>query len=99
MENTHRNKINPSILFLSLAVMIGGYIRTAPILLSSFPLNDGGLFFTMTKDLMANNYRLPQTTTYNHLDLPFAYPPLPFYFTGLLTDITNWELITLLSAN
>jgi hypothetical protein len=68
------NDIDPSLLFLAISILIGGYIRISGVLQSDFPLNDGGLFYTMIKDLMANGYRLPVTTSYNHLNLPFAYP-------------------------
>jgi len=94
MRRSHPiTKINPTVLFLILAVLIGGYIRLSQVLQSPFPLNDGGLFYTMTRDLMANNYRLPETTNYNHLNLPFAYSPLPFYFTGFLAELTGWNLL------
>jgi hypothetical protein len=87
---------DPSYLFLAIAILIGGYIRLFPVLQSEFPINDGGMFYSMTKDIMANGYRLPETTSYNHLNLPFAYPPLSFYFSGLLADLTSWELIDII---
>jgi len=98
MRNKSRisNNIDPAIIFLVLATLLGGYIRFFLILQSDFPLNDGGLFFTMTKDLIANNFHLPLTTTYNHINIPYAYPPLMFYLTGVLIDITSWNLIDIL---
>jgi hypothetical protein len=90
------NDIDPSILFLALAILIGGYIRLSQVLQSNFPINDGGLFYTMIKDLMANHYRLPVTTSYNHLNLPFAYPPLFLYLSGFLSDLTSWGLINII---
>lgn len=85
----------PSLLFLFVAVLIGGYIRLSPVLRSPLPLNDGGMFYTMTRDLMANGYRLPELTSYNHLGLPYAYPPLAFYLAGGLADLTGWDLLDL----
>lgn len=85
--------LKPSILFLILAILIGGYIRLAAVLESDFPINDGGLFYTMTHDLAANNWQIPAFTTYNHLNIPFAYPPLAFYLTGFLSQLTGWELL------
>ena len=90
------NNIDPSILFLVFATLIGGYIRLSQILELNFPLGDGGLFYSMTKDLMANGYRLPVITSYNHLNLPFAYPPLSFYLSGFLADLTSWQLIDII---
>lgn len=90
------NDMDPSILFLALAILIGGTLRLYGVLRSNFPINDGGMFYTMIRDLMANGYRLPVTTSYNHLDLPFAYPPLMFYLTGFLADLTHWGLVNII---
>ncbi len=90
------NDTDPSLLFLFVAILIGGTIRLYGVLRSSFPINDGGLFYTMIKDLAANGYRLPVTTSYNHLDLPFAYPPLMLYLTGFLADLTHWGLLNII---
>jgi hypothetical protein len=90
------NAIDPSLLFLAIAILIGGVIRLYSVLRSGFPINDGGLFYTMIKDLMANGYRLPVTTSYNQLNLPFAYPPLFLYLTGFLSDLTSWKLISII---
>ncbi len=90
------NDIDPSIIFLAVAILIGGTIRLYGVLQSNFPINDGGLFYTMIKDLMANGYRLPVTTSYNHLNLPFAYPPLFLYLTGFLSDLTSWGLLNII---
>ncbi len=87
------NAMDPSLLFLVIAVLIGGVVRLSSVLRSGFPINDGGLFYTMIKDLMANGYRLPVETSYNQLNLPFAYPPLFLYLSGLLADLTSWSLI------
>lgn len=58
-----------------------------PALVTRFPLNDGGMFYTMAGELSANGYALPATTFYNGLDLPFAYPPLGLYLASLLADV------------
>lgn len=93
MGKTKSNIISPSILFLIFAILIGGYIRLAQAIPSPFPLNDGGLFYTMTQDLIANNWRIPAYTTYNHLNIPFAYPPLGFYLAGFISQSIGWELL------
>mgnify|MGYP000847786587 FL=1 len=53
----------------------------------TFPANDGGLFYSMIRDLQANAFRLPQYASYNGGSIPFAYPPLGFYLAGAL-DVT-----------
>ncbi len=87
------NQIKPSIVFLSIALLVGGYIRLAQVLAADFPLNDGGLFYKMTQELVANHFRLPLFTSYNHLDIPFAYPPLAFIITGGLSQLFGWSLL------
>jgi hypothetical protein len=59
----------------------------------TFPLNDGGLFYKMTQELIGNGFKLPEFTTYNQNLIPYAYPPLGFYFTGLLSTIFDISLL------
>lgn len=93
MQKAGGLKFAPSLVFLFLAILIGGYIRLATVLKSAYPINDGGLFYTMTSELAANNWHIPAYTSYNALNIPFAYPPLGFYITGLLAQLTGWELL------
>jgi hypothetical protein len=72
------------------------WLRINPVLLARFPMNDGGMFFTMIQDLRRNAYALPQYTTYNNMQIPFAYPPLAFYAVGFLADIFHLSLLNLL---
>jgi len=62
--------------------VVGWFVRTASM--ADFPLNDGGLFYRMVLDLQETWPALPETTTYNGLDAPFAYPPLGFYLGAVL---------------
>jgi len=75
-------------------LLVGLLVRLSFILSSDFPLNDGGMFFQMVRDLQANHYALPPTTTYNAADIPFAYPPLGFYATALVDDTLPVSLVT-----
>lgn len=83
-------------LTLFAALLFGGWLRFFPVLQAGFPINDGGLFYQMTSDLLNANWHLPEYTTYNHLNIPFAYPPLAFYLTGLLHTISRISLIDLI---
>lgn len=76
----------PSLLLFT-SLLFGAIVRFYPAITNGFPLNDGGMFYTMVQDLKANGYVLPQFTTYNHADIPFAYPPLGFYVAASLSDI------------
>lgn len=83
-------------LFLLLfALILGAYFRILPSAQNDFPILDGGLFYAMTTDLLRNGWRLPLTTTYNYLNIPFAYPPLPFYLLGSIYRLTGIDLLIL----
>jgi hypothetical protein len=70
-----------------IALLLGAAVRIPPLAVTNFPLNDGGLFAQMTADLVANGFLLPASTSYNGLDIPFAYPPLAFYTAGLILQV------------
>lgn len=84
--------ILPEALLLGLAF----FVRLVHVLSTSFPLGDGGLFLIMVERLQANHYALPYSVAYNGVSIPFAYPPLGFYSTGLLTDVTGATDLTLM---
>lgn len=60
---------------------------------STFPVNDGGLFYRMIQDLVYAGYRLPATTTYNLVGIPFVYPPLGLYLAAFLHQLSGAHLI------
>ncbi|MBC7878265.1 MAG: glycosyltransferase family 39 protein [Anaerolineales bacterium] len=74
----------PSLLLFT-SLLFGTIVRFYPAIANGFPLNDGGMFYTMVQDLKSNGYALPQFTTYNHADIPFVYPPLGFYIASFLS--------------
>ena len=74
-------------LILILAVFLGAFMRFNPTLLAGFAINDGGMFAVMVEDLKASRYLLPESTTYNHLNIPYAYPPLGFYLGRIAADL------------
>jgi hypothetical protein len=88
---------NKSFLMIVLVVslLIGVLVRL-PYLVSDdlFPLGDGGLFVEMINSIKANHYALPEYIIYNHVQIPFAYPPLGFYLAIIVSRI--FELPTLL---
>ena len=77
------------------AFLFGLMVRLAAPLNAGGPVNDGGLFFQMTRDLQNNRFGLPATTFYNDAGIPFAYPPLGFALTGLIQKLTRLPLLTL----
>ncbi|HUH97624.1 MAG TPA: glycosyltransferase family 39 protein [Anaerolineales bacterium] len=77
------------------ALLLGAWVRFLPTLDTGLPINDGGMFYVMISDLRASHFLLPAFTSYNHLNIPFAYPPLSFYVAGLisLTGISTLEIL------
>src|SRR5215216_870007 len=69
------------------AIVLGAIMRFNPTLLAGFPVSDGGMFAVMVEDLKASHYLLPAFTSYNHSNIPFAYPPLGFYFGRIASDL------------
>jgi hypothetical protein len=82
-------------LSISAAVVIGIVVRAARTFAYDFPLNDGGLFYTMVQDLQRAHYQLPAFTSYNAADIPFTYSPFGLYVAALLNDITRISLTNL----
>jgi hypothetical protein len=78
------------------AILFGGFVRIFPVLGSEMPMNDGGLFYAMARDIQAADFRLPVETTYNLAGIPFAYPPFALYFAALgdavvpMLQIVKW---------
>src|SRR6476620_10306668 len=74
-------------LIFIIAIFLGAFMRFNPTLPAGFAINDGGMFAVMVDDLKASSYLLPKFTAYNHLNIPFAYPPLGFYFGRIAADL------------
>ena len=82
--------------FLILTAFFGLYVRLFPLFKTTFPLVDGGMFYTMIKDLQSSNFALPVFTTYNQAEIPYAYPPLAFYIAGFLNTVTGISSINII---
>jgi len=80
-------KLDWGILLLFAALLFGAVVRFVPAASSGFPLNDGGMFYTMIRDLKAKHFVMPQFATYNFVDIPFAYPPVGFYLAGIFSSL------------
>lgn len=85
-----------TVILLGLAALLGGIVRFAGLSRTAYPLNDGGLFHVMIQSLQANQYHLPSTYEYNGLILPFAYPPLGFFITGLTSDLFHQSIMEIM---
>jgi hypothetical protein len=75
---------------------LAAIIRIIPVLQADFPLNEGGMFYVMAKNLSENHYRLPAYTSYNFSNIPFGYSPLAFYLMAGLHDMFQLSYIDIL---
>jgi hypothetical protein len=89
MQNRTLSADDQATLILFAAIIFGLCFRIVPAWIAGFPINDGGLFHTMILDLQTNHYIPPAHTTYNQLNIPFAYPPLGFYISAGISDLLN----------
>ncbi|MEX0784222.1 MAG: hypothetical protein WD557_16400 [Dehalococcoidia bacterium] len=78
-----------------MVLLLGISVRAFHVLRSSFPLNDGGLFFVMAGDIQRHAFALPDLTTYNGGEIPFAYPPAALYLIAALDVVLPVSLLTL----
>ncbi len=76
----------PPVLAGLATLLLGLTVRLPFFLTTDFPLNDGGLFYIMTREVAAARYALPGYTAYNFDHIPFAYPPLAFYSAAALSE-------------
>lgn len=85
-----------TIFAVGFAFLLGLYVRLSPAIDAGFPINDGGLFYTMVNDLLDSGFNIPSYTSYNGSRIPFVYPPLPFYLAAAITRLGNIELLDVL---
>jgi hypothetical protein len=76
------------------ALLVGALVRGWHVWGADFPLNDGGLFYVMVRDIQRAHYHLPAFTSYNDAHIPFGYSPLGFYLAAVLND-AGIDLFTL----
>lgn len=86
---------------LRLIILIGICLRFIPGLQTDFPINDGGMFLSMIRDLRVSGFLLPATASYNLSDIPYAYPPFGFYVAALISSafpVSDVELLRWIPA-
>ena len=84
---------------LAVAFVVGVVVRAGPVVAHSWPLHDGGLFYTMVGEIVGAGLRLPATTSFGGAGIPFAYPPLALWLTAAietLTPLSRADLLRLL---
>ena len=81
---TGQRQVGVGAALLGIALLTGLGLRLGPILAADFPLRDGGLFVTMAHDIRNAGFGLPEYSTFNAGNVPFAYPPLGIYILALI---------------
>ena len=78
-----------ALIFLALALVLGGAVRLYSIVQLPFAFGDGGMFWVATREILDAHFALPPTLAYPAptSQLPFCYPPLGFYAAAILTKI------------
>ena len=79
-----------------MVVILGMYVRIVHVISVDFPLNDGGLFYSMIRDLGESDRILPMYTSYNQAQIPYAYPPFSFYFLHILENMLKVSLLDIM---
>ena len=91
-----RQGIVSRILLPTAVILLALSIRLSFVLPSDFPLQDGGFFYRLIRDLQEAGFALPNFSSYNSAGIPFAYPPLGFYLAGLIDVLTPGSLFEVL---
>ena len=73
-----------AILLLGTVLLLTFAHRIFLLVSTEFPINDGGLFYGFVRQIEPVFPALPDTVSYNELQLPFAYPPLSFWLVALM---------------
>lgn len=82
------------VLAIAVVTSVAFAVRATFVLVVSFPVNDGGMFYAAVSDIEANSWRLPAELSYNHVGIPFAYPPLAFYLARVFEVLTGADTVT-----
>ncbi len=68
--------------------VLGVLLRFLPVIQTSFPFGDGGLYYAYVRDVSANGLIPPSHTTYNG-GIEFPYPFLAFQLVDVLSTVTG----------
>lgn len=96
MERKKLTTNDASILIVFASIIFGALFRFMPTLMAGFPINDGGMFASMVQDIQSNQFIPPLYTSYNNINIPFAYPPFGFYIGAILKAIFNFSELEIL---
>ena len=81
--------------FVGLAILLGSFVRIFFISHTDYPINDGGLFYRITEEIIHNGFKLPMYSGYNQANIPVAYPPFGFYLAAIIKVFFGIPLMAL----
>jgi len=100
LRNRHEHPTLPrsrDLAWLGLSLAVAGVVVLAYLATHTTPAHEGGLFLQIVAEIRAGGDVLPeQIPYYVHADVPFAYPPLWFYATAVLADLTGLDPATVM---
>ena len=76
------------------AAGLGLTIRLPAVLGATFPVGDGGLFYSIVRSIQIAHYHLPWTTGYD--GVPLTYPPLALYIAAGISSVARVSPLTVL---
>jgi hypothetical protein len=80
---------------LGVAIALGALVRVMAVADAPGATGDGGLFLSMIDDVRTLG-AIPDTTSFNQLDIPFQYPPLSVLLAAGIGTLTGIETMQLL---
>lgn len=84
-DGLRKAPLGTALLIAAVAAALG--FRLFLALGTSFPINDGALFFEFVRGIADTFPGLPASVRYNGIGIPFAYPPLSFWLGAGLTRV------------
>lgn len=70
-------------------------MRASIVFKSDFPINDGGFFYQIVRQIGENQFRPPIFINYNQEKIPFVYSPGAFYVTALISKVFGADVLQL----
>lgn len=81
--------------WLAVALLAGVVVYATYVLTHQYPAYGAGLYLQIAERISANGYTLPaRIPKYTREGVPFAYPPLMFYVTAVVRDLTGVGPVT-----
>ncbi|SIR77017.1 hypothetical protein SAMN05421858_3754 [Haladaptatus litoreus] len=82
--------------WLAMAIGTGLFVHFVYLITHPYPAYGAGLYLQIAEEISAHGYALPERIPlYTDDGVPFAYPPLMYYVSAVIMDMTGVDPITL----